>query len=290
MGTLGNRLVTRARGPAIPLASTAGLDSAARRTLLLRILLALVLVGLALAASDTGRSDAAAARGLLPGGGGGVLVLDVSRSIKPESYPTIVNVLKQLIRAGSPVGLVAFSDIAYELLPPGTPARELKPLLRFFGPAPPRAGPDPVPPNPWSDSFSGGTQISRGLVLAHEALVRVGAPRGPILLVSDLDTVPDDTPRVAQTFNTFRNEGVRFRIVPLSPRADNLSLFENLAGRDAFVPSSSVQRVGRGVGQTVGALAGQTPWSLIFLAVLLLAALAANEHFCGRLPVPRTEA
>jgi hypothetical protein len=126
-----------------------------------------------------------------------------------------------------------------------------------------------------------------GLILAHDALVRAGNPRGSILLVSDLDTAPDDVPRVAQTFNTFRSQGVKFRIVALTPRADNLSLFQNLAGRDAFVPH--VGSVASGVGDTEGALQGRTPWSLIFIAVLVLVALAANEHWNGRLPVPRTQ-
>jgi hypothetical protein len=216
-----------------------------------------------------------------------MLVLDVSRSIKPEANRTITNVLQQLIRSQSRLGLVAFSDIAYQLLPPGTPSRELRPLLRFFAPRPPRPGADGPPPNPWSSSFSGGTQISLGLILAHDALVRAGNPRGSILLVSDLDTAPDDVPRVAQTFNTFRSQGVKFRIVALTPRADNLSLFQNLAGRDAFVPH--VGSVASGVGDTEGALQGRTPWSLIFIAVLVLVALAANEHWNGRLPVPRTQ-
>ncbi|MDX6369659.1 MAG: von Willebrand factor type domain, partial [Gaiellaceae bacterium] len=207
---LRNWLSTRARGPAIPLATTADLAGPTRRTLVLRIALAVALVVLALAASETGRTNAAAARGLLPGGGTGVLVLDVSRSIKPSSDRTIVAVLQELIHAQTRLGLVAFSDIAYELLPPGTSSRELRPLLRFFEPsATPRTGSDPVAPNPWSSSFSGGTQISLGLELARQALIRAGNPKGSILLVSDLDTAPDDVPRVAQTFNTFRNEGVK---------------------------------------------------------------------------------
>lgn len=287
MATLGKRLRTRVQGPAIPLATTAELAAAAKRTLVLRILLAAVLVGLAVAASETGRSDAAAARGLLPGGGGGMLVLDVSRSIKPEANRTIVGVLQQLIQAQSRIGLVAFSDIAYELLPPGSPASELRPLLRYFAPAKPRPGPDPYPPNPWTNSFSGGTQISSGLIVAHSALAHAGHPKGGILLVSDLDTAPDDVPRVAQTFNAFRNQGVPFRIVPVSPRADNLSLFQSLAGKSAF--AAPVHQVGTGLGATEGVHRGQTPWSLIVVALLLLAALAANEHWCGRLPVPRTQ-
>src|SRR6266511_6323559 len=275
------------RGPAIPIATTAELAPAARRTLFLRIALGAVLIGLVVAATETGRSDAAAARGLLSGGIGGMLVLDVSRSIKPEANRTITSVLQQLIDSHSRIGLVAFSDIAYELLPPGSPSAELKPLLRYFGESPPRTGSDPFPPNPWSSNFSGGTQISSGLAVAHAALTRAGEPKGPILLVSDLDTAPDDVPRVALTFNQFRNQGVPFRIVAVTPREDNLSLFKNLAGPGAF--TAPVKRTSGGIGRTEGAERGHTPWTLIFVALLVLGGLAANEHWCGRLPVPRTQ-
>ena len=279
----------RVRGPSIPLASTAQLGGPVRRTLFLRILLAVVLVALVLAAGVTGRSDAGAAKGLLPRGASGMLVLDVSRSIKPEADQTIVNVLNRLIASGTRIGVVVFSDIAYEMLPPGSPARELRSLIRLFTPpAHPKPGLDPTTPTPWSSNFSGGTQISSGLNVAHQSLLRVGDPKGPLLLVSDLDTAPDDVPRVAQTFNAFRNLGVPFRIVGLTPRADNLALFKNLAGESAF--TAPVTRLGKhSVGSTEGALEGVLPWSLIVIAVLVLVALAANELWCGRLPLPRTQ-
>jgi hypothetical protein len=283
----GSSLLTRTRGPSIPLSTTAALTGPARRTLFLRVLLALVLVGLVVSASATGRSDAAAARGLLPKGGG-MLVLDVSRSIKPEADKTIVKVFDQLIASRSRIGLVVFSDIAYEMFPPGSPTRELGSLVRLFTPpAHPKPGLDPTTPTPWSSNFSGGTQISAGLNVAHQALVREGEPKGPLLLVSDLDTAPDDVPRVAQTFNAFRNLGVPFRIVALTPRADNLALFQNLAGKSAF--RKPVTRTGSTVGTSEGALEGALPWSLIVIAGLVLVALAVNEHWCGRLPVPRTQ-
>jgi hypothetical protein len=285
MGTLRN-LLRAARGPTIPIATTATMGPAVRRTLILRLGLGVLLVALVVAAVDTGRSKAAADRGLVPGGVGGMLALDVSRSIKPEANQTITQVLQQLIDSHTRVGLVAFSDIAYELLPPGSPTSELQSLLRYFAAVPPKPGPDPFPPNPWTTSFSGGTQISSGLAHAHAALVRAGEPKGPILLVSDLDTAPDDVPRVALTFNQFRAQGVPFRIVAVSPREDNLSLFKNLAGPGAF--THPVQRTSGGVGQTEGAEGGHTPWLLIALALCVLAALAANEHWNGRLPVPRT--
>jgi hypothetical protein len=285
MGTL-RELLRAARGPTIPIATTATMGPAVRRTMLLRIALGVLLIALVVAAVDTGRSKAAADRGLVPGGVGGMLVLDVSRSIKPEANQTITNVLQQLIDSHTRIGLVAFSDIAYELLPPGTPSSELQPLLRYFAAVPPKPGPNPYPPNPWSTEFSGGTQISSGLAVAHAALARAGEPKGPILLVSDLDTAPDDVPRVALAFNQFRAQGVPFRIVAVSARADNLSLFKNLAGPGAF--THPVQRTSGGIGQTEGAHGGHTPWALIALALCVLAALAANEHWNGRLPVPRT--
>jgi len=285
MGTLRSWLRS-ARGPTIPIATTATMGPAVRRTLLLRIALGVLLIGLVVAAVGTGRSKAAADRGLVPGGVGGMLVLDVSRSIKPEANQTITQVLQQLIDARTRVGLVAFSDIGYEMLPPGSPSTELQPLLRYFAAVAPKPGPDPYPPNPWTTSFSGGTQISSGLAVAHAALTRAGQPKGPILLVSDLDTAPDDVPRVALTFNQFRAQGVPFRIVAVSPRADNLSLFKNLAGPGAF--AHPVQRTSGGIGQTEGAEGAHTPWLLIALALCVFAALAANEHWNGRLPVPRT--
>ena len=285
MDTL-RRLLKSVRGPTIPIGTTATLAPAVRRTVLLRVAFAIVLVGLVVAAVQTGRSKAAANRGLVPGGTGGMLVLDVSRSIRPDANHTITNVLQQLIDAHTRIGLVAFSDIGYEMLPPGSPSAELQPLVRYFAAVRPKPGPDPYPPNPWTTSFSGGTQISSGLAVAHAALVRAGAPKGPILLVSDLDTAPDDVPRVALTFNQFRAQGVPFRIVAVTPRIDNLSLFKNLAGPGAF--THPLQGSGGGIGQTEGAQGGHTPWLLICLALLVLAALAANEHWNGRLPVPRT--
>ena len=288
MGTLLRRLRARTQGPAIPLASTAALSGPVRRTLILRIGLAGALLALVLAAIGTGRSDADAARGLIPKGGSGMLILDVSRSIKPEANRTIVEVLRRLIESRSRIGVVAFSDIAYELLPPGTSTRELRPLLRFFTPpARPRTGLDPNPPNPWASNFSGGTQISAGLNTAHDALVNGGDPRGPLLLVSDLDTAPDDVPRVATTFNEFRNEGVPFRIVALTPRADNLALFRSLAGKGAF--ADPLTRTAQGSAATEGTTPGELPWGLIVIAVLVLTALAVNEHWVGRLPLPRTQ-
>src|SRR5262249_60899373 len=183
-------------------------------------------------------------------------------------------VLRQLMAAPTRTGLVAFSAVGYEMLPPGSPSAELQPLLRYFAAVRPKPGPDPFPPNPWTTSFSGGTQISSGLAVAHAALVRAGQPKGPILLVSDLDTAPDDVPRVALTFNQFRAQGVPFRIVAVSPREDNLSLFKNLAGPGAF--THPVARTSGGGGQTGGAEGGHTPWVVVAAPLCVLPAPCAD--------------
>src|SRR2546423_12624832 len=70
MDTLRNWL-RKARGATIPIATTATMGPAVRRTLLLRVALGVLLIGLVVAAVDTGRSKAAADRGLVPGGIGG---------------------------------------------------------------------------------------------------------------------------------------------------------------------------------------------------------------------------
>src|SRR2546423_11254326 len=79
----------RARGATTPIATTATMGPAVRRTLLLRVALGVLLIGLVVAAVDTGRSKAAADRGLVPGGIGGVLALRGSRGLQPGAEQTI---------------------------------------------------------------------------------------------------------------------------------------------------------------------------------------------------------
>src|SRR4029453_5626296 len=97
------------------------------------------------------------------------------------------HVVEKLMRSGTPTGLVVFSDVAYELLPPGTPVRELQPLLRLLTP---EGG--HLPRNPWNTSFTAGTRISTALDLARRMLRRDHVKDGSILLVSDLETAPTD--------------------------------------------------------------------------------------------------
>src|SRR5262245_55532536 len=136
------------------------LRGVARRTRLVRVVLVLAAVGLLLAAAASARSDPGHAQGLLPGGTTGVVILDVSLSIADEDYLRVRRTVAQLIADRSSVGLIIFSDVPYELLPPGTPARALRPLLRLL--VPPQLG---SAVNPWSNTFSAGTRISAAIEL-----------------------------------------------------------------------------------------------------------------------------
>ena len=72
-------------------------------------------------------------RRLSPPGKTGILVLDLSASASDAAF---AQTIEELADADEKVGVVAFSDGASELLPPGTPGRELRPLLRYFSDPP----------------------------------------------------------------------------------------------------------------------------------------------------------
>ena len=160
----------------IPTSEPAPLRHAVRRKTIVRIVLALALVGaLAIAFLLARRADVRHAP-LVPSGTTGMVVLDLSASVYESAFgPT----LEKMATSGERAGLVVFSDAAYEVLPPGSPGRELLPYLRFFRPAP-NSTTGSFPPNPWQD-FRAGTRISQGLAVAREALVRRPGTRVVVL-------------------------------------------------------------------------------------------------------------
>jgi hypothetical protein len=129
-----------------------------------------------------------AGRTLLPPDAGGVIVIDLSSSTRSASK-RIAGALLGLAQDGRRLGLVVFSDTAYEALPPSTPAQSLRDWLELFAHDPPKSF-------PWTPSFSGGTWISSGLVAARRMLRRDGVPHGHVLLVSDLVDGPSDLPNL----------------------------------------------------------------------------------------------
>lgn len=240
----------------------------------LRLALAGTAVALVLLAAWSSRGLDTDERGLLRAGTTGVVVVDLSLSIEGEDYNILRRAFRQLIAENSSVGLVVFSDVAYELLPPGTPASQLRPLLRLL--VPPELGP---PINPWTQTFRAGTQISTALQLAKGMLERDGVVSGSVLLVSDLETAPDDVPALARTIQSLRQDDVGLHVVALGPSSEARLLFGSTIEDGTFdAPASSDAETARVRDTTI-----TFPATLLILGALFFVALAAHERYAGRL-------
>jgi hypothetical protein len=272
------RLRARRRGEAIPLAELRSFAGAARRTRIVRLVLAAALVAAAVGALVT--APGAEGRRFLPARSVGVVVLDLSSSVQPTTYFLIEEELKELVASGQRFGLVLFSDVAYEALPPGTPSSELRPLLRFFTPKNYRTIPTDALGNalgrsPWEQWFSGGTSISSGLQQAERMLEAQHVRRGAVVLVSDLADDPTDLGRVASVVVSYQQNKIPLSIVALNPSQDNLRFFQNLLGDPALLTQATLPK-GEEAHGTV-AIAGGFPAGLAACAAALLVLLAANE-------------
>jgi hypothetical protein len=267
------------RAAAIPYGRAAELKGPARRTLATRVGVTLALVALLagafLAAFDTGPSRSE----IVPNGTSGILVIDLSKSIIDSEFEPIGATLRRLIATDTPTGLVVFSDVAYELLPPNAPASALVPLLRFFTP---RKG--VYPTNPWQATFRAGTKISVALDLAHDMLTHDDIPNGSIVLASDLETASSDYAALSNTLSELKHDKVPIRVVPLRPTDHARKLFTSLLGPGYLL---SEPRAVASEGTTVrDRLQGRVPLTLIVLGALLLVALGVNERLCARLALP----
>ena len=272
-------LPLRARQP-IPTTEPGRLRRAARGTAILRATFALGLcAALALAFLEARSTDPSRAP-LVPSGTTGMLVLDLSASVYEDAFGQTI---RKLARASERTGVVAFSDAGYELLPPGTPARELLPFLRFFGPEAASAT-GALPVDPWEE-FRAGTQISQGLIVAHEALRRERAERGSIVLVSDLEVLPDEVIRLSEVAADLRRDGVRLRIVPLFPTPEKYARIEQIVGKSAFLRES--EAASPVAAPERRSLAHALPWTFVLLGGVLVLLLALDEGLLSRLELRR---
>lgn len=269
----------RRRSRVIPTPDAGALRRARIRTAVVRVALVALSVVLVGAAYLSARGLESRPDDLVPGGRSGVVVIDVSLSIVNQDYADVRGVLERLIRSGNPTGLVVFSDVSYELLPPRTPARELEPLLRFF-----TLDGENLPPNPWTPNFQAGTRISEALELAHDMLRRDGVSPASILLISDLETAPTDYSMLGRTLRELRDSDVTTRVAALSPSSDALTFFGGILGEEAFV--DVVEPNAGEVKPLEVSLRGETPLVLLFASGLALLALALHEVLAGRLALP----
>jgi hypothetical protein len=182
------------------------------------------------------------------GAGTTMLVVDLSGSIGPPQYTTIRKTLFALgAQRNRHAGLVFFSDSAAEVLPPETPAAELRDVARFFGPPkqPPLDGGAGTPSasytgvtlgdasNPWMDAFDGGTSIYRGLDVARTTLERVHARGGQIVLISDLADGGD--PRTRAALLRIAAAQIQLRVVGLQPTPQAKLPYLQVFGPQVFV-------------------------------------------------------
>lgn len=278
---VGLRELVRREQP-LPYGEMGALRRPVLRAAVLRTVLGLALAGALLAALAVTRSRDAQPDPLLPPGTTGMIVLDLSASA--GLHPEIGELLRRVAAANQRTGVIVFSDVSYELVPPGTPGRDLAPMIRFFSP-----GEDGgAASNPWSSAFSAGTKISAGIEAAHAALRRDGIERGSIVIASDLEVFAGDVARLPPLLVALRREGTELRILPLGARDEQRRFFERLAGAESFIDPASLTAGGAGRGPRWLA-EEETPWLFVALAGVLALLLAANERLCGRLRLPVPE-
>jgi hypothetical protein len=265
-------LLGRGEPAAIPVADAPYLQAAARRTRAVRLVLALVLVAATAAAFVS--APRSPGRRYLPARSVGIVVLDVSSSVRPSTYWRIEAALDRIASSKGRLGLVLFSDVAYAALPTGSPATALKPFLRFF--APPGKGSGVYLANsPWQKWFSAGTRISQGLFLADHMLQSEHARRGAVLLISDLADDPEDEDSLKASVLELEQRGVPLEIVALDPTIGNANYFKNLLGNAAIFQTASLPTGAQARGTIE--VTGGFPVGLAVLAGVVVLLLAVDE-------------
>lgn len=262
----------------IPLADLPRLARERRRTWIVRVALGLALVALAAATALDAEHQVGRTTLFLPGDSTGIVVLDLSASISSDTYQRIGETLRELAATNSRYGLVVFSDVAYQALPPNTPSRELLPYARYFTLPPAEGGFLPqFPLNPWTNAFSGGTRIAAGLGLALRVIQQRSLARPGVILISDLDDDPGDLKSLASVSLAYRQLDIPVRIVALNAEPQDAQLFGKLLARVAAV------QPGRLPGERARTTGPSVPLWLAVLTIATAALLAVNELWSARL-------
>ena len=275
--------------PSLPLSDAAELLRGATATRALRLGLAAGIAALLGAALVLALRAEEGEAPLAEPGRTTVLVVDVSSSIQPRVFRQVGDALDRAIREGGRFGVVLFSDIAYELLPPGTPAVELAGLRRYFVPVRRRPG---VPTlaiggtrfleGPWNRVLTGGTKISTGLALARQMLDREQVADGKVVLVSDLEDEYLDLPELGRVLAGYTEIGLPLRVIGLSPTADDRRVFRRLLAESGRLEDAPTPR-----SEQAGAVLPPVPFplALVVAAALLAFLLGVNERLLARFPL-----
>lgn len=270
------------RSGVVQLAELPDLRGAALRTSVVRVVLALALAGTLAGLLHVARSAGTGRAAVFPQGTStGIVALDMSASISGPSYARVASTLRGIVDANQSIGLVMFSDTAYELLPPNSPPGALLQFIPFFTPVRYYGAVPVFAPTPW-DTFSGGTRIAAGLTEARQALERAHVKHGAILIVSDLDDADADQPALDIEALRLRQAHIHVRIVPLFANPVKLRYFAALFGPNVFVDPSVFTHTAKRHEQSISVA---EPWALLTLGVALVLLLAGNERWNSRLAI-----
>jgi hypothetical protein len=208
-----------------------------------------------------------------------IVVIDVSASISWDTYARIATTLDGIRRSGGKVGLILFSDTAYQALPPGTPAADLASFEKFFVVRQPtQPGLEPQPPaSPWTNTFSSGTRISTGLELALDEIRQEGLRNPRVVLVSDLDDDTTDLESLTSVALAYRKLGVPISVAALNPSAQDSAYMQRLLPRGGGLVDVPL------VTKPVAKAHAQVPVKVVVCAVLLACGLAALLAMTQRL-------
>jgi hypothetical protein len=260
----------------VPVGGIAAFAESVRRLRLVRGGLAFCAVA-ALAAAFLLARDAQAQPTLMRAGTSPIVVLDVSWSITTAGYRTVHDTLRDLIASSPTLGLVLFSDTAYEALPPGTPSTVMRPVLRYLEPI--DASSDALPPNPWGGSLSGGTRIWTGLETALRSLHRNHIKHGSVVLISDLADTPTERGKLVSQIVTFVRQGIPLQVVALNPAPEDERVFRDILDKPTALVSLRPTRRQPSREEQLA----QFPSGLVAAGGILLVVLGANEVALARL-------
>jgi hypothetical protein len=223
----------------IPLADARSFAAAARRTAITQAATLALLLGLLALGALLARAPVEHHPKFLPRASSGIVVLDLSASISSDTFDRIQTTLSDLAASKGRYGLIVFSDVAYEAFPPGTPASELKPLVRYFIPRSAGPGQPPTyPTNPWTNDFSSGTKISAGLALARAVISRDRLRNPSVLLVSDLSDDTGDLAPLGREMVSYVQNRIPLRVVGLNPQPQDRQFFASLLGSSSSIRDS----------------------------------------------------
>jgi hypothetical protein len=274
------RGTTLARHGATRLGDLTQLAGQAQRTTLVRVGLALALAATLAGAVLLARSAGSGRASVLPvGAKTGVIIADMSASVAGPPFERVGAVIRGLVTANQAMGLVMFSDVGYELLPPNSPPSALEQFLRFFAPKSVTKGAPVFGQSPWSQ-FSGGTRISTGLAAGWNALKRADVPHGSLVLMSDLNDSQDDRDPLVAEATALRQAHVPVRILPINATPQDVQIFAGLFGRGALVSPSAFKKTSK---RRVEPIVAASPWALLAVGLVLVGLLAANERLNSRL-------